>query len=198
MSAAAAHPVALPPSRRPENRPLTLGMRIALGQLCTGALYREAGRKWRSRAFPGEPVKDSAVMALEGRGYVLLQEYDGLYGIRRACVVITPAGRRAYGAGGLSSHTPPPVSAEAVLVEVEAALSLLTQESERLGRELAQVATLEAEARKLEREAQARLKRIETRLTALETARGNLDARRVELRCLVVEAAERLMGEVQS
>ncbi len=194
MNAAPAMAPALPPSRQPEHRPITLAMRTALGFAHTGALYREPNNTWRSRAFPQERITDATVRGLEQRAFLLLQEYEGLHGIRRACMVITPAGRRAYGGGRLAGHTPPPVQAEAILREVETALALLSVESTALAREQQHANNVAIEARRQQTLAQATLDRVEKRLAALATTRVALDARRTDLRCLVVEAAERMMG----
>lgn len=176
---------------------ITLAMRRALGLLHAGALYREAGW-WRSRAFPDERVPDATVKGLEQRGLVLMQEYEGLYGVRRACIVITPHGRRLYrDKGGVrASLTAPPVAAEAVLREVEMALSLLDRESDALSRELTDIASSRLDASRKVMAAQARLTAIEARLAKLELTRQNLDARRVDLRALVAAAGERLCAEL--
>lgn len=194
MSAAPAMAVTIPPSRQPEHRPITLAMRAALGLAHTGALYREPNNTWRSRAFPEERVTDATVRGLEQRGLLLLQEYEGLHGIRRACMVITHAGRRAYGGGKLATHRAPPVQAEAILREVETALALLSVESEALAREQKHANAVAIEARRQQSLAQSTLERVEKRLTALAATRAALDARRTDLRCLVQEAAERMMG----
>lgn len=194
MSAAPAMAVSIPPSRQPEHRPITLAMRTALGFAHAGALYRDANNTWRSRAFPEERVTDATVRGLEQRGLLLLQEYEGLYGIRRACMVITPAGRKAYGGGRLARHKAPPVQAEAILREVETALALLSVESEALAREQQHANTVALEARRQQALAQQTLDRVEKRLASLAATRAALDARRIDLRCLVVEAAQRMMG----
>jgi hypothetical protein len=183
------------PSPQPSaaSRPITLAMRTALGFAHTGALYREAGGHWRCRAYPNEAVRDGTARALEERGFLLIQEYEGLHRVRRACMVITPAGRRAYGDGRLASASPPPVQAEAILREVEAALSVLTHESEMLGRQQKAANEAAIDARQKQAKSTQALDRIEARLAELARIRSNLDARRVELRCLVVEAAERMM-----
>jgi hypothetical protein len=185
---------AMPPSRQPEHRPITLAMRVALGLAHAGALYREGNSHWRSRGYPDKPVQDQTVQALIQRGLLRLQEYEGLYGVRRACVVVTPEGRIAYHGGSLAAHRPPPVEAEAVLREVEAALATLSAESQQLGREQAAALDAAIEARRNNIMAQATLDRIEKRLAALAASRAALDARRGDLRCLVQEAAERMMG----
>lgn len=177
----------------PASRPITLAMRTALGLAHTGALYREAGGHWRCRAYPNEAVREGTARALEERGFLLLQEYEGLHRARRACMVVTPAGRRAYGGGRLAASTPPPVQAEAILREVEAALAVLTHESDMLGRQQTAANAAAIEARHQQAKATQTLDRIEARLVELQRIRGNLDTRRVELRCLVVEAAERMM-----
>ncbi len=181
------------PTKPEAGQPISLQMRRALGQLHAGALYRTAGY-WRSRAFPEEPVRDATVKSLESRGLVLMQEYEGLYQVRRACVVITPAGRRLYReqGGRRSTLTAPPVAAEAVLREVEMALAVLDQESQGLARELAQIGNRRIDANRKMAEAQTRLTAVEDRLAKLERARQSLDARRVDLRALVAEAGERL------
>lgn len=169
-------------------------MRAALGLAHTGALYLEPDGTWRCRAYPEERVRDATVRGLETRGLLLLQEYEGLHRIRRACMVLTPAGRKAYSGGRLAAHRPPPVQAEAILREVETALALLSLESESLARQQHSAATAAAEARRQQAMAQSTLDRVEKRLAHLASTRAALDARRIDLRCLVVEAAERMMG----
>jgi DNA-binding MarR family transcriptional regulator len=165
--------------------PISLAMRLALGQLHTGALYLDRYGNWRSREQPSSPVLDKTVRSLERRGLALLQEYEGLQRDRRICAVVTPAGRRAYQGGVLAHRTPPPVRSEAILFEIEAALIALDRESRELTDKLDGFSSQQFAAQK-------QLGEIETRLARLERARQSLDARRIDLRALVGHAADRL------
>lgn len=181
---------ALPP--RPRDLPLSGHMRIALGLLHAGALFREAGGCWRSRAFPEQPVRDITVRGLEERGLILMQEYEGLHGIRRACVTISVSGVRAYRGGRLACRRPPPVQAEGVLREIEIALAALDQEAAGLDKRMQALAGTEAQTRRMILQAQDALTAMQSRLAKLERARENLDARRADLRALVAQAGERI------
>lgn len=165
--------------------PISLAMRLALGQLHTGALYLDRYGNWRSREQPGSPVLDKTVRSLERRGLALLQEYEGLHRDRRICAVVTFAGRRAYQGGVLAHRTPPPVRSEAILFEIEAALIALDRESRELTDKLDGFSSQQLAAQK-------QLAEIETRLARLERCRESLDARRIDLRALVGHAADRL------
>lgn len=178
---------------QPERR-LTHTMRVALGFMHVGALYREANNVWRSRAFQEERVLDKTVRALEAMGLARLQEYAAMYGLRRVCATVTPAGMLVYRGGRFADRRPPPVQAEAILREVEGALGLLTQESEQLARQQKAANDAALAARQQQARATQALDRIEKRLAELARIRASLDARRVDLRCLVAEAAERMMG----
>ncbi|SEG58887.1 hypothetical protein [Bosea lathyri] len=191
--------VQMPTRARTMPRPITGQMRIALGLLCCGALFHEPNGSWRSRAHPAQTVRDATVRSLEARGFARMEEFAGLYNARGACLVLTFAGRRAYGSDGHhAARKAPPVAAEAILVEVEAALVALNAESAKSDRELAQLNRLGQEARRIEADLLRRRAGIEKRMEQIEAARANFNARRVNLRCLVIEAAERLMGGVTS
>lgn len=172
-------------------RPITTAMRIALGMLHAGALYREPGGHWRSRAYPEQPVRDATVRALEERGLARMEEYQGLYGVRRACLTLTLAGSRAYG-GIRSGMTAPPVAAESVLREVEMALQVLDEDGRKLAAQIEALAACETVARRLLAKTTAELQGLQVKLSRVETGRQALDARRVDLRALVFEAGTRI------
>lgn len=187
MSAALpSHPVAAMPG------PISGTMRIALGFLHTGALYREGNAHWRCRAYPDQPVRDHTVRGMIERGLVRLESYETFYRQRRECVVVTPLGRKAYSGGRFASQSPPPVAAEAILHEVEMALRLLDDESKGLGAELLRQSATVLAARKILAQSEANLNGLESRLAKVERSREALDARRVDLRALVAAASERM------
>lgn len=169
----------------PQAEQPSLHQRIALGLLCTGALYRQGGEggHWRCRAFPDTQVRDVTVQAIAVRGWALLQAYTGIYGEERACATQTVAGRGIYTrlGGPLAERRHAPPHAERVLAELEAAAA----EVER------QHAALSSEEVQLAGEIATRAARLEV----LGTARRRLDARIADLTRIVAEQNARLAAE---
>ncbi len=168
----------------PQAEQPSLHQRVALGLLCTGALYRQGGEggHWRCRAFPEQAVRDVTVKALAARGWAQLQSYRGLYGEERACATQTLAGRGLYTrlGGRLADSRRAPPSAERILAELEDAAA----EVER------QLAALTAEAAQLVDEISPRAARLEVLLAG----RRRLDARIADLTRIAAEQNARLAG----
>lgn len=171
----------------PQAEQPSLHQRVALGLLCTGALYRHggAGGQWRCRAFPEQLVRDATVQALATRAWADVQTYAGIDGQERACATQTAAGRSLYIrlGGRLATARPSPPQAERVLAELEEAAAEVERQREAL---LFQEQHLAGE--------------IESRATRLEVlvlARRRLDARIADLTRIVAEQNARLaaLGE---
>lgn len=192
--AAASVSTVRPARTRPPERRITLPMRIALGFLHTGALYRDPGELWRCRAFPAERVADKTVRALEEMGCAELHEYIGHHEQRRCCMALTPAGAALYASigGKLAGRRPPPVEAEGVLRETEIALGEIAGQEALLAKA---TAAIRAEALAT-REAAARIERmlakLEGRAATLEHERSRLAGARQDLGAFVRQAAERI------
>lgn len=183
-----------PGAGRPQQ--LTTPQRTALRFMRTGALIQAANRSWYARAFPAQPVRDETVQALVARGLAAIGGYRGLYDEERRCAVATPAGEAANGGFRLAAAAPPPVSADVILREVEAALGLLDAEAGKLRAQLLQDSAAVRDARRGIAEIEARIAAAEKRLAERERARESLNARRVDLRALVAHACERLGAEI--
>ena len=196
MGAAPAINAARPARSNPPEPRLTRPMRIALGFLHLGALFREANNPWRSRAYPQERVLDTTVRALEAMSIAKLYEYEGLHGVRRACVTLTPRGMLVYRDGPHAHRRPPPVQAEGVLREVEQAIGLMDMEAEGLRRQLTMVETSMATARAKITEGERAMASANARLRKLEEGRARLAACRQDLRAFADQACERLGAEL--
>jgi hypothetical protein len=171
-------------------------MRIAVGFLHLGALFREPNNVWRSRAFPQERVLDATVRALEAMSIAKLYEYEGLHGVRRACVTLTPRGLLVYRDGPHAHRRPPPVQAEGVLREVEQAIGLMDTEAQDLHRQLALVEVSMTSARARITEGEQAMASARARLRKLEEGRARLTACRQDLRAFADQACERLGAEL--
>lgn len=195
MSGAAPVIAAAQPARpHPPLRRVSLSMRIALGFLHTGALYQEPSNVWRCRAFPGERVLDQTVRAIEHMGLAERREYQGPHGIRRVCISLTEAGIDLYAriGGKLANRRPPPIEAEGIIRETEAAIDEIAEQEARLARQLA---LIEAETRATRAAADriaATLARLETKAGRMEHERATYAASRQDLRAFTTQAAERI------
>lgn len=168
----------------PQAQQPSLHQRVALGLLCTGALYRHGGPGglWRCRAFPETAVRDATVQACAARGWADVQTYAGLDGQERACATQTPAGRLLYArlGGRHAEARPAPPQAERILAELEEAAA----EVER------QDAALRFQELHLAGEIATRAARLE----ALSGTRRRLAARIADLTRIVAEQNARLAG----
>lgn len=180
---------AIPPARR-----ITLSMRIALGFLHTGALFREPNNVWRCRAFPEERVLDRTVRAVEEMGLAELREYVGHHGMRRACMSLTEAGAELYReiGGKLANHRPPPVQAEGIIRETEVALDEMAEQEARLAKQLAMIDAETRETRAASKRIEARMAAIEAKAQRIEHERATLASCRQDLRAFTAQAAERI------
>lgn len=199
MNAAAAGLAVVPIGIRPSGRPLTLPMRTALGYLHTGALFFGGGNIWRCREFSDERVSDRTVRALEDAGFALLQEYEGMHGVRRVAASLTSAGIVAYRSlgGRFARRRPPPFLAEATLYEVEKTVETFGSEEERLQGEIDELGRRSHAARRLITEAESAFRKIDERISRLELQRERLATCQVDIRAIADQAAQRL-GEAVS
>ncbi len=179
----------------PAVRQISMPQRLALRLAHTGALIRAAGGNWFARPFPNQPVTNQTVQALAARGLLRVASYAGLYE-ERACAVLTPEGRAANCGVRLQAAAPPPVTAEAVLRDVEQALAELDAQEAALRAEILADSEAIRAARRSIAEAEARVARAERTLQRREEARESLGRRRVELAALVAHAADRLGGVI--
>ncbi len=194
MTAPAPVPAARPARNLPPERRLTLPMRIALGFLHTGALYREAGGIWRCRAFPQERVLDKTARVLEQMGLAELREYEAYHGLRRACLSLTEAGIALYAriGGQYANRRPPPVQAEGMLRETEVALGEMAEQEARLRKQLAAIDAETRQTRAASRRIEDRMASIEAKAQRIEHERATLASCRQDLRAFTVQAAERI------
>ena len=191
---AAAEPARpLPPLRR-----VSLSMRIALGFLHTGALYQEPSNVWRCRAFPGERVLDQTVRAIEHMGLAELREYQGHYGIRRACMSLTSAGIELYAriGGKHANRRPPPVEAEGIIRETEVAIDEIAEQEERLARQLALIDAETRATRAAADKIAQTIARLDAKAGRMQHERERFAASRQDLRAFTTQAAERLGAAV--
>lgn len=189
-SVSAARPArTLPPERR-----ITLPMRIALGFLHTGALYREPGGLWRCRAFPAERVLDKTVRALEEMACATMREYLGHHEQRRCCMALTEAGAALYAriGGKLANHRPPPVEVEGVIRETEIALGEIAGQEALLAKASAAIRAETLATREAAVRIERLLTRLEGRAATLEHERSRLAGARQDLGAFVRQAAERI------
>lgn len=175
-------------------RRVSLSMRIALGFLHTGALYREPSNVWRCRAFPGERVLDQTIRAIEHMGLAELREYEGHHGIRRACMSLTPAGIELYAriGGKHANRRPPPVEAEGIIRETEVAIDEIAEQEERIARQLAMIDAETRETRAAAERLAATMARLEAKAGRMQHERERYAASRQDLRAFTTQAAERL------
>lgn len=195
MSGAAPALSAARPARiSPPERRITLPMRLALGFLHTGALYREPGGVWRCRAFPQERVLDKTVRPLEAMGLAALREYEGHHGIRRACMALTEAGIALYAriGGKLANRRPPPVQAEGIIRETEVAIDEIAEQEARLQKQLALIDEETHETKAAASRLAARVAAIEAKASRIEHERATLASCRQDLRAFTTQAAERI------
>jgi DNA-binding MarR family transcriptional regulator len=192
----AAAPVsAVRPARliAPERR-ITLPMRIALGFLHTGALYRGPGNIWRCRAFPQERVLDRTVRALEEMGACALREYLGHHDMRRACMALTEAGIALYAkiGGRLAHHRPPPVQAEGVLRETEIALDEMAAQEALLAKAIAKIDEETRATREAADRIEQHLATLQAHAARFDDERSRFASHRQNLGAFARQAAERL------
>lgn len=188
---------------RPAALRLSPPARLALRLLGAGGLYRGASGDWRSRAFPDQRVAHQTVKALVANGLARTDSYVGLHDEQRCCACITQAGKDLY--AGRPAPPPRPITAEALLVEVEAGLERLGRDQAALNRALAELrrakdelwARAQAVGHQLEAMAQT-IRAHEAEQQRLDHAARTLESRRAEIRPLVVEAGRMLMAQART
>lgn len=175
----------------PALKPMTLVMRMALGMLHTGALFRQNGR-WRSREFPGEQVQETTIQILRESGFVELKNYTTSQGEKRLAAVLTTAGIKAYDGGKHAARRPPPLLAEISLCEVQEQIATFGAEAGQLQSAIDELTRRSASARRLIAEAECEFQKIERHLARLERERDKLETGRIDMRMVADQACQRL------
>lgn len=194
MGAAPALAAARPARTLPPERRLSTKMRIALGFLHTGALYREPSNVWRCRAFPQQTVRDKTVRALEAMGLASLAEYVGTHDVRRAAMTLTPQGKALYRriGGRFADKNPPPLQVEGLLRENELAMAQMAADEARISRVTAAIQAETLATRAAARRIEQTLAALQAKADRFEAERRQIASNRQALGAFTQQAAERI------